>query len=164
MSDILIPGNAYLGFHRAEPKRRRSRARSHIQQKMALLLGCKLFQNLPKIYHCQTLLMIIYIHTILFQLIHIKIRLTSWNNQVKLLVVEQCQPLWFEDFEETFTETSCLFLQLLVALVVAVWHDELEFILSELVKEITLWPVRIRLLFPWLTSMGKASLRISSYR
>ncbi len=65
------------------------------------------------------------INTIMFQLIDIKIRFPSWDDEIKLLVVEQSEPLRFENFEKTFTETSSFLLKLFVALEVAICHDEL---------------------------------------
>jgi hypothetical protein len=76
--------------------------------------------------------MVVSVNTIKLQVVDVEIRLPAWNDQVELLVVEQREPFGFEHFQEPFAETSCFLFQLLVALVVAVGHDELQLILSTL--------------------------------
>ena len=49
------------------------------------------------------------------------------------MVVEHGEPLWFHDFEESFSEMSGFLSDLSVAFVVCVGHDKLQFVLSELI-------------------------------
>lgn len=76
----------------------------------------------------------------MFQLIDIKIRLPSWDNEIKLLVVKESEPLRFKNFKKTFPETSSFFLQLFITLEITIRHDKLQLILPWIKHKFTLSP------------------------
>jgi len=76
--------------------------------------------------------MVVFVDCELAHFLDVEVGVGSRNDQVKLLIAKHSEPFRLHDFEETFSEESCLFLNLFVALEICVTHNEVHLVLAKL--------------------------------
>lgn len=130
MRYVVVFADAHLWLHCREAESGRSGARGDIKEEKGLFLAGEFLEDLPESENGFVFFVVIVVDGIVSQFLNAEVRIVARDDSIQLLVAEHSQPFRLHHFQETSSEKSSLFFDLLVALVVSVVHDELHLVFA----------------------------------